>query len=125
MSEFLFKHCRDAAIDPAFGTAFSGPFTYHDPCHNLKSLKLQKEARHFLEQFGDRYRDDALGPVLRLRRHLQGRLSFNICKNLGKKKDKLDEIGANAVVTSCPGCYMQLKESLPIPVHFFSDIFKK
>ena len=24
------------------------PFTYHDPCHNLKSLKLQKEARHFL-----------------------------------------------------------------------------
>jgi Fe-S oxidoreductase len=44
---------------------------------------------------------------------------------LQKKTARLEEIGAGAVVTSCPGCYMQLKENLDIPVHFFSDLFDR
>ena len=46
-------------------------------------------------------------------------------KILGKKSAKLDELGAAAVVTSCPGCYMQLQANLDMPVHFFSDLFEK
>jgi glycolate oxidase iron-sulfur subunit len=125
LSEFLFKHCRAAKIDPAFGKDFAGPFTYHDPCHNLKSLKLQKEARHFLEQFGNRYLDDpdplccGFGGIFKVG------FPATSARILAKKTDKLVEISASSVVTSCPGCYMQLKEGLPIPVYFFSDIFEK
>ena len=103
---------------------FTGPFTYHDPCHNLKSLKLQKEARHFLEQFGDRYRDDASALCCGFGGIFKVGFPSTSAKILDKKTAKLTEIGASAVVTSCPGCYMQLKESLDIPVYFFSDIFQ-
>ena len=125
LSEFLFKFRPGAAVDPGFAKPFHGSFTYHDPCHNLKSLKLQKEARHFLEQFGRRYKNDdeplccGFGGIFKVGFPATSK------KILSKKTARLEAIGANAVVTSCPGCYMQLKESLPIPVYFISDIFKK
>jgi len=125
LSEFLFKFRPDAAIDPNFAKPFPGPFTYHDPCHNLKSLKLQREARHFLEQFGDRYRDDASALCCGFGGIFKVGFPATSARILDKKTDKLDELGAAAVVTSCPGCYLQLKERLPIPVYFFSDIFNK
>jgi glycolate oxidase iron-sulfur subunit len=124
LGEFLNKHCYDAKIDPAFGKDFTGPFTYHDPCHNLKSLKLQKEARHFLEQFGSRYLDDPSALCCGFGGIFKVGFPSTSTKILSKKSAKLNELGVGAVVTSCPGCYMQLKESLPLPVYFFSDIFK-
>ena len=125
LSEFLYKFRPDAAIDPEFAKQFPGPFTYHDPCHNLKSLKLQKEARHFLEQFGDRYLDDVSALCCGFGGIFKVGFPATSAKILAKKTDKLEEIDASAVVTSCPGCYMQLKENLNIPVYFFSEIFKK
>jgi glycolate oxidase iron-sulfur subunit len=125
LGEFLCKFCPNAAIDPDFGRQFTGPFTYHDPCHNLKSLKLQKEARHFLEQFGDRYLDDPSALCCGFGGIFKVGFPATSKKILNKKTEKLNELGVSAVVTSCPGCYMQLKESLSIPVYFFSDIFKK
>lgn len=125
LSEFLYKFRPAAAIDPEFSKHFPVPFTYHDPCHNLKSLKLQKEARHFLEQFGDRYRNDASALCCGFGGIFKVGFPATSAKILAKKADKLDEIGAGAVVTSCPGCYMQLKENLPLPVYFFSDVFAK
>jgi len=125
LGEFLYKHCPGAAVDRAFAEKLPDPFTYHDPCHNLRSLKLQKEARHFLEQFGDRYQDDpeplccGFGGIFKVG------FPATSTKILHKKSAKLDEIGAAAVVTSCPGCYMQLKENLDVPVYFFSDLFAK
>ncbi len=125
LGEFLYEHCPGAPVDTAFGEHFSGPFTYHDPCHNLKSLKLQKEARHFLERFGERFVNDDSALCCGFGGIFKVGFPKTSKKILAKKSARLDEIGANAVVTSCPGCYMQLKESLPIPVYFFSDIFKK
>lgn len=125
LGEFLFSRCPDAAIDPEFAARFPGRFTYHDPCHSLKSLKLKKEARHFLERFGARFADDdsalccGFGGIFKIGFPSTSR------KILGRKSAKLEELGAGAVVTSCPGCYLQLKENLQIPVYFFSDIFKK
>jgi glycolate oxidase iron-sulfur subunit len=123
LGEFLYKLCPDAAIDPEFARQFPGPFTYHDPCHNLKSLKLQKEARHFLEQFGDRYRDDPSALCCGFGGTFKVGFPATSARVLAKKSAKLAELGASAVVTSCPGCYMQLKENLDFPVYFFSDIF--
>jgi glycolate oxidase iron-sulfur subunit len=125
LGDFMFRHCRDAAIDPGFVNCFQGPFTYHDPCHNLKSLKLQKEARHFLGQFGGRFRDDESALCCGFGGIFKVGFPSTAKKILNRKSAKLDELGAAAVVTSCPGCYMQLKENLDVPVYFFSDIFKK
>jgi glycolate oxidase iron-sulfur subunit len=125
LGEFLYKHCPGAPVDTSFAEKFPGPFTYHDPCHNLKSLKLQKEARHFLEQFGDRYRDDAEPLCCGFGGIFKVGFPSTSAKILARKKEKLAELGAGAVVTSCPGCYLQLKENLDIPVYFFCDIFKK
>ena len=125
LSEFLFKFRPAAAIDPDFARPFPGPFTYHDPCHSLKSLKLQREARHFLEQCGDRFREDASALCCGFGGIFKVGFPATSARILKKKTDKLDELGVGAVVTSCPGCYMQLKENLDLPVFFFSDIFKK
>jgi len=125
LGEFLYEFCRDAPIDPGFAEQFPGSFTYHDPCHNLKSLKLQKQARHFLDQFGERYKNDdeplccGFGGIFKVGFPATSK------KILSRKTARLEEIAAKAVVTSCPGCYMQLKESLSVPVYFFSDMFKK
>ena len=89
LGEFLYKFCPDTAIDPAFGVDFTGPFTYHDPCHNLKSLKLQKEARHFLEQFGGRYRDDASALCCGFGGIFKVGFPSTSAKILAKKTDKL------------------------------------
>ncbi len=125
LSEFLYKHCPQAAVDPSWAERLPGPFTYHDPCHNLKSLKLRKEARHFLERFGDRFRDDDSGLCCGFGGIFKVGFPAVSKKILNKKAAKLDELGVSAVVTSCPGCYLQLKENLDVPVYFFSDIFKR
>jgi glycolate oxidase iron-sulfur subunit len=125
LSEFMFRHCPGAAVDPGFAESLPGPFTYHDPCHDLKSLRLQKEARHFLEQFGGRYHNDDSGLCCGFGGIFKVGFPSTSKKILAKKSAKLDELGAVAVVTSCPGCFMQLKENLNLPVYFFSDIFKK
>lgn len=123
LGEFLFKKFPDAAIDPAFAGRFAGPFTYHDPCHNLKSLKLQKEARHFLERFGARFRDDDSALCCGFGGIFKVGFPSTAAKIMKKKAAKLGELGAAALVTSCPGCYLQLQDNLDIPVYFFSDIF--
>jgi glycolate oxidase iron-sulfur subunit len=125
LGDFMFRHCPSAAIDPRFVDKFQGPVTYHDPCHNLNSLKLRKEARHFLEQFVERFRDDDSALCCGFGGIFKVGFPSTSKKILNKKSAKLDELGAAAVVTSCPGCYMQLKENLDVPVYFFSDIFKK
>lgn len=125
LGEFLYEFCRNAPIDPEFAKQIPGSFTYHDPCHNLKSLKLQKEARHFLEQFGERYKNDAAPLCCGFGGIFKVGFPATSKKILSRKTARLEEINANAVVTSCPGCYMQLQENLNIPVYFFSEIFEK
>jgi glycolate oxidase iron-sulfur subunit len=124
LGEFLFRHRPDAAIDPGFAARVQGRFTYHDPCHSLKSLKLKKEARHFLERFGPRFVDDDSALCCGFGGIFKVGFPTTSGKILRRKAAKLDELGAAAVVTSCPGCYLQLQENLQVPVYFFSDIFK-
>ncbi len=125
LGELLHAHSPEAEIDTTFCDKMTGPFTYHDPCHNLKSLRLKDEARHFLEQFGTRFVNDDSALCCGFGGIFKAGFPSTAKKILGRKSAKLDELGAAAVVTSCPGCYMQLKENLDVPVHFFSEIFKK
>jgi glycolate oxidase iron-sulfur subunit len=125
LTEFMFSQAAGAAIDPQFAAAPARHFTYHDPCHDLHSLRLQREARHFLAQFGERFRDDASPLCCGFGGIFKVGFPSTARKILQKKSARLQELGAGAVVTSCPGCYMQLKENLEVPVHFISDIFRK
>jgi glycolate oxidase iron-sulfur subunit len=125
LNEFLFLNAPGAAVDPAFTAGLTGPFTYHDPCHDLHSLRLQREARHFLERFGERFRDDSVPLCCGFGGIFKTGFPATANRILARKASRLAELGAAAVVTSCPGCYLQLKENLDVPVHFFSDIFKK
>ncbi len=125
LGEFLYRKFPGAAVDPGFAAGLTSPFTYHDPCHNLKSLKLQKEARHFLEHFGGRYRDDDSALCCGFGGIFKVGFPSTSAKILRNKSAKLSELGVGAVVTSCPGCYLQLQANLDMPVYFFSDIFKK
>jgi glycolate oxidase iron-sulfur subunit len=125
LNEFLFRQAPGAALDPGFAADPARPFTYHDPCHDLHSLRLQKQARHFLERFGERFADDDSGLCCGFGGIFKVGFPSTSKKILLRKSAKLDELGAGAVVTSCPGCYMQLKENLDLPVYFFSDLFMK
>jgi glycolate oxidase iron-sulfur subunit len=124
LGDFMFRHCPGAAIDPRFVDRFQGPFTYHDPCHSIHSLRLKKEARHFLERFASRFVDDDSALCCGFGGIFKVGFPGTSGKILDRKAAQLGELGAGAVVTSCPGCYLQLKENLDLPVYFFSDIFK-
>jgi len=43
---------------------------------------------------------------------------------LKRREKKLNELGADVVVTACPGCYLQLREQLSQEVLFFIDLFE-
>ena len=44
-------------------------------------------------------------------------------KILDRREKYLKETGADIVFTSCPGCYMQLRENLSYDVRFFIELF--
>ena len=123
LTEFIYKFMKKAAVNESF-PAQGQAVTYHDPCHSRYSLKINREPRFFLKKLGKKFIDDpeplccGFGGIFRLG---FGKTSGKI---LARKREHLADLGAGAVVTSCPGCYLQLKTSLPTPVYFFSEIFE-
>ncbi len=123
LTEFIYKFAGDARVDPESIAAGNGKVTYHDPCHDLATAKIEKQPRFFLKQFGTRFIDDktalccGFGGIFSV--------GFPVVANkiLKRKVDHLEEIGADTVVTSCPGCYYRLRENLRREVKFFIEVF--
>jgi len=121
LTDFIYKFINDAKLDNAL--IKDRKITYHDPCHNIKSLHIEKQPRHFLSQAGKNFIDDksklccGFGGVFSI--------GFPSTSNkiLKRKSDTIKQTGADTVITSCPGCYMQLRENLSLDVKFFTDIF--
>jgi glycolate oxidase iron-sulfur subunit len=86
--------------------------TYHDPCHLRYGLDIQKEPRKILKELkGIDFREmqnaeECCG--------FGGLFSLDfksLSVDIGKKKmDSISRTGADTVVTSCPGCIMQLED---------------
>lgn len=86
--------------------------TYHDPCHLSYGLGIIEEPRkilrgiegiRFVEMKGSK---DCCGFG-----GLFSRLFRKLSMDIGRKKiESIKKTGANAVVTSCPGCIMQLED---------------
>lgn len=86
--------------------------TYHDPCHHVRGQKICEEPRELIRSVGNLHLKEMVEPA----RCCGGGGSFSLSKpelsvEIGKWKVKdILSTGAQAVVTSCPGCILQIRE---------------
>ena len=86
--------------------------TYHDPCHLSYSLGVRREPRQLIGDTGIDFIEAkeqgccGFGGVFSLQ---YGEISRTI---LTKRAHAYEETGADAVITSCPGCMLQLGKGL-------------
>ena len=106
VNEFLIRYniAADLETDPSV-------VTYHDPCHLSYGLGIRDKPRHILrnikgiELIEMKHADECCGFAGLFSMHFK-----NISHHIGKKKIKnISDTRAGTVVTSCPGCIMQLE----------------
>jgi glycolate oxidase iron-sulfur subunit len=134
LTEFFYKYIKDAAVD---ADQFKPPgcksrkATFHDPCHHLKSLGIEAAPRFFMEQLEESFIDDKSALCCGFGGIFSVGFPSTSKKILKRKEETLKELGADTVVTACPGCYLQLRENFSpnknkdIDVKFFIDLFEE
>ncbi|MCL5773625.1 MAG: (Fe-S)-binding protein [Firmicutes bacterium] len=91
-----------------------GKFTYHDPCHLARELKIKEEPREIIKKIsaGNFAEADSselccgFGGSFNFENYS---LSMNICSHLVKA---LKDTGAETVITSCPACMWQIEDGI-------------
>ncbi len=123
LTEFIHRFCPEAEVQMAGHADAASKVTYHDPCHNLKTLGIEAEPRFFLSQLGQQFVDDPSASCC----GFGGFFSIGFPKVsrriLERRQKALAETGAHTVITSCPGCYLHLRENLHQHVKFFIELF--
>ena len=106
VNEFIIKYniAANLEISPAV-------VTYHDPCHLNYGLGIREKPRQILKSIKGikfiemKHADECCGFAGLFSLHFK-----TISKSIGKKKiDNISDTQADTVVTSCPGCIMQLE----------------
>lgn len=127
LTEFFRVHLPDLQVKTgeALNNKGEGKITWHDPCHSLKSLGIKEAPRHFMKQLGDDFADDDSALCCGFGGVFSVGFPSTSEKIFKRKEERLKELGADTVVTSCPGCYLQLREKLSPgkDVKFFIDLF--
>jgi len=119
LTEFFHRFLSDEPVKTGeFKSA-----TWHDPCHHLKGLGLGEAPRHFMKQLGDEFIDDDTGLCCGFGGIFSVGFPSTSRKVLKRREERLKELGAETVVTACPGCYLHLRENLDRDVKFFIDLF--
>ena len=105
VNEFLIKYGVAEGLEVAPKTV-----TYHDPCHLSNGLGIRDEPRQVLkgikgiELVEMKNANDCCGFAGLFSSHFK-----EISRSIGRKKvDSISDTSAGTVVTSCPGCIMQL-----------------
>jgi len=110
-------------------SAFTGQATFHDPCHLNRFQKIKSPPRALLKKI----------PGLHLVEMPEadwccgGGMGLNLShydlsmKILQRKMDNVSRSRAQFLITSCPGCYLQLrhgvkKNNLPVEVRYLTEI---
>jgi len=133
LTDFFHRYLPDAAVSETVFASTPGTATFHDPCHHLKTLGISAAPRHFMKKFAERFVDDTeplccgFGGIFSLG------FPGTSKKILRRKETRLKDLGVDHVVTSCPGCYLHLREHLSLGegkshphrerVKFFIDLF--
>ncbi|MGE5340985.1 MAG: (Fe-S)-binding protein [Candidatus Omnitrophota bacterium] len=127
LTQFFYNHIPDMPVNTAPFKDDDRKITWHDPCHQLKSLRVEKQPRYFMTQLGEKFVDDKSALCCGFGGIFSVGFPSTSKKVLTRKQDRLNEIGAEVVFTSCPGCYLQLREHLSPEkdVRFFTDLFTK
>jgi glycolate oxidase iron-sulfur subunit len=128
LTEFFHKFIPAAEVRADFKEAGAEPgarITWHDPCHHLKTLGIEDAPRSFMKQLGESFVDDKNALCCGFGGIFSVGFPSTSKKILKRKEESLREMGAGTVVTACPGCFLQLRESLPQRVLFFIDLFRR
>lgn len=125
LTQFFYTFMKDTPIKEEPERESGGKMTWHDPCHNIKSLGIGAAPRHFMKQLGEAFIDDKSALCCGFAGIFSVGFPTTAKKIFHRKEEKLTELGVTTVVTSCPGCYMNLRENLPADkqVKFFTDLF--
>ncbi len=121
LTEFVYQFAREAKVNP--GWKKNNKITYHDPCHDLKMLGIETEPRFFMKLLGENFIDDTSALCCGFGGIFSVGFPATSKKILARKVGKLDEMDVQTVVTSCPGCFFQLREHLSQDVKFFIELF--
>lgn len=109
VSSFLLNKLESLQISPV--SSFK-KVTYHDPCHLNHSLGIKKEPRELIRVAGAEL-IDAGGEACCGFGGLFSLCYKDLSKNLLKKRaDEYINSGAEAIITSCPGCMLQLSSGI-------------
>ncbi len=109
ISSFLLDKLLPGDLSPLQGFR---TVTYHDPCHLNYSLGIRKEPRELIARTGMELIESegegccGFGGLFSLH---YGDLSKNLA---GKRAAAYHKTGAEAVITACPGCMLQLAGGL-------------
>ena len=106
VNEFLVEHTMAEGLE-----THPAVVTYHDPCHLSFGLGVKDKPRQILQgikgiEFVEmEHADECCGFAGFFSMHFK-----NISRSIGKKKiSSISDTQADTVVTSCPGCIMQLE----------------
>jgi glycolate oxidase iron-sulfur subunit len=99
---------------------------YHDPCHMLYGLKIKDEPRNVLEQCGAnlvegmRHACCGFGGIYSIK------FTDSSMKQALSRKQEIEKAGVETVITSCPGCMLQLKKVMgPVNVLHIIEVIEK
>jgi len=111
ISEFVVRYMPDGALS---GIEGSDIVTYHDSCHLRRGMGVYQQPRELLKMmYGDRFVDMELAD-----RCCGGGGTFSVyhpelSQTVADTKMRcVEESGASLVVTGCPACIMQLRDSI-------------
>jgi len=121
ISEFLLERLFDIESRGPEGMTVS----YHDPCHHIHSTGIAKEPREIMNRLG-------LNIVEMDEKGCCGFAGFFSFRHRGlsrallrKKTDSFRRTGAEALVTACPGCIMQLRTGIKdIPTYHIIEVIE-
>lgn len=103
--------------------------TFHDPCHLGRYQGIYEEPRALLKKLGYDIVEMQHNKKFSLCCGAGGGFRANfpdIAKEAGKKREReAKDCGAKEIITSCPLCYVHLKENSKIPVLEISEILEK
>ena len=112
-----------------FNRVFEGEeISYHDPCHMSRYLKRSNRPRNILKRLGFHIVEmkDIKENSMCCGAGGGMKASFpQLSNNIAKKR--LEQVKTTKLITTCPLCYLQLKENAPegIEVLEFSDVLMK
>lgn len=115
-SEFLFRDLNLNPGDLSSGTERKGKLkvTYHDPCHLCRYQGITEEPRKVISSLPgvELIEMDGADQCCGMGGSF-GLLYYDVSKKIADKKaSAIRKTGADAVVTTCPGCRMQLIDLL-------------